>query len=198
MSGGLEALVDLQRWRVLPWEEIFGNENPVELDVGCGRGRFMIEAAQALPDRNFIGIDVSYKSLRLARERIEKRGLPNAKAACIDADSFLRDRAAPGCFAAAYVLFPDPWPKTRHHKRRVVSPAFASALRRALAEDGSLDVATDLADYFDEMLECLESSGCFEAVWEGPYDPSSFFASNYAAKYLEQGRAMHHARLRRL
>ena len=104
-----EAELDLLHLpRQLSWEEAFGNRNPVELDIGCGRGRFIIEAAQARPDVNFLGIDVSGKSLRLAKARIAKRGIRNAKIAWGDARGFIADRVADGSLQAAHLLFSRP------------------------------------------------------------------------------------------
>ena len=182
--------------RLLSWEEAFGNGNPVELDIGCGRGRFIIEAAQARPNVNYLGIDVSGKSLRLAKERIAKRGIQNAKTAWADARRFIAERVADESLEAAHLLFPDPWPKSRHRKRRVATPEFAAQLRRALGKGRPFHVATDIADYFDELLEAVASDGHFEIVSEDLYDPERHFLTNFAAKYLEQGREMHYARLR--
>src|SRR6516225_1892190 len=107
----------------LDWRELFGNDHPVEIDVGFGKGLFLLTQGQARPDTNFLGIEIERKYALLTATRIARQNLPNVKLACTDARWFLKERVAEGSVAAVHVYFPDPWWKTRHRKRKLLTPA---------------------------------------------------------------------------
>jgi tRNA (guanine-N7-)-methyltransferase len=176
----------------LVWRDIFGNDAPVEVDIGCGKGRFLMESAAARPRNNFLGIEKAGRPFRLCRERVAKRCLPNVRILRADAHEVVRHQIWPQSVSAYYVLFPDPWPKKRHHKRRIFTASFVDALARTLQPGGTLDIATDIADYFDEIALLVEPSGRFRVIAEGPYPAE--FSTNFAAKYQRQGREMYYAR----
>jgi tRNA (guanine-N7-)-methyltransferase len=139
----------------IDWAALFGNDRPTELEVGFGKGLFLLNSALARPDVNFVGVEVERKYQLFTATRIAKRKLPNVRLACADARLFLRDCVASGSLAAIHVYFPDPWWKTRHHKRRVFTPEFAAHCERALRPGGHLHLATDVEEYFGLMREAL-------------------------------------------
>lgn len=169
---------------VLDWKRVFGDANPVELEVGIGKGRFLIDAAQRLPSHNFLGIEWAAKYLRLAHQRAQKRGLENIRFVRGDAREFVEQCVASASLAALHVYFPDPWPKKRHHKRRLFNREFLHETERVLQTGGRLWLATDHGDYFAAMLEVLQESRRLRLVegaeWEGAQ-------TNYEVKYLERG-----------
>ncbi len=178
---------------VLCWREVFRHDSPVEIDVGCGRGMYVIDAATARPDVNYLGIEVVPKPFYIACERVGKRDLRNVRLVRGDAREFFAERAPAASVSVVHVQFPDPWPKKRHHKRRVVTTEFVVNVARVLRADGRLHIATDIADYFDELLVIAESAGVFRLVSEGSYDANGDIVTNFAAKYREQGRDMYDA-----
>jgi tRNA (guanine-N7-)-methyltransferase len=131
----------------LDWRVLFGNDRPVELEVGFGKGLFLLSAAVSRPEVNFAGVEIVRKYQLFTATRIAKRQLPNVKVACADGRLFVATCVAAGSLQAVHVYFPDPWWKTRHHKRRVFTPEFAAACVRALAPGGHFHVATDVAEY---------------------------------------------------
>ena len=146
-QGKREPAASESAHRPLPtlnWAQLFGNTNPVEIEVGTGKGLFLLHAAAARPGSNFLGIEVVRKYQLYAATRYAIRNLPNVKTACADAAVVLRDCVVPGSVAAVHVYFPDPWWKKRHRKRRVFTPAFAADAARALAPGGRLLVASDV------------------------------------------------------
>jgi tRNA (guanine-N7-)-methyltransferase len=131
----------------LNWPAVFGNDHPVELEVGSGKGLFLVTQGQRRPGVNFLGVEVERKYQLFAATRLARRELGNVKVACADARPFLRDWVADGSLQAVHVYFPDPWWKKRHHKRRVFTAEFAAQCARALRPGGRLSLATDVEDY---------------------------------------------------
>lgn len=138
----------------LDWPKLFGNTNPVELDVGCGRGLFMFNASTTQPDRNFLGVELDFKEGRRGAKRLFKRQQPNARVMGGDANFLLDHLIRPASLAAVHVYFPDPWWKRKHRRRRIFTDLFADRVARVLQPGGWLHMWTDVADYF-EIVEAL-------------------------------------------
>ncbi|MFN4259780.1 MAG: tRNA (guanosine(46)-N7)-methyltransferase TrmB [Gemmataceae bacterium] len=141
-------------WR---WVDIFGNERPVEVEVGFGKGLFLTRAAAACPDVNFLGIDISRKYQLLAAGRLHQQQLSNVRLLKADARGVLRCLVPEDSVQAVHVYFPDPWWKKRHWKRRVFTEEFARSCARVLRPGGQLHVATDVSDYFAIIQETVSS-----------------------------------------
>jgi tRNA (guanine-N7-)-methyltransferase len=139
----------------LRWDEVFESDRPVELEIGCGKGGFLIAAAAERPQHNFLGLEIDRALYFYIASRLAKRNLTNARVACAEAKVFVRDRVATGSIETLHVYFPDPWWKKRHHKRRVFRPSFARDVDRALVVGGSLHFWTDVEEYFQNALELL-------------------------------------------
>jgi tRNA (guanine-N7-)-methyltransferase len=137
----------------LDWTTVFGNDHPIEIEVGFGKGLFLVTAAQANPQVNFFGIEIVRKYQLLTATRLAKRKIPNVRLACADARLFLRNHVAPASVQAVHVYFPDPWWKNRHRKRRVFTADFARECERILRPGGVLHVATDVNEYFAVIIE---------------------------------------------
>ena len=148
----------------LDWRELFGNANPVEVEVGMGKGLFLLTSAAARPDTNFFGIEIVRKYQLYATTRFAVRGLPNVKTVCADARWVFRQFVPAGSVAAVHVYFPDPWWKARHKKRRVFTPGFAADAARVLRESGRLLIATDVEEYFGVMTGIVRAMPAFREV----------------------------------
>lgn len=175
----------------LNWADLFGNTNPVEIEVGTGKGLFLLHAATTRPGTNFLGIEIVRKYQLYAATRYAIRNLPNVKTACADAKQVLRDFVSPGSVAAVHVYFPDPWWKKRHRKRRVFTPEFAADAARAIAPGGWLYVASDVAEYFEVMTAILRAMPAFaerpeEAERAAPQTAAGY-ATNFERKALATG-----------
>jgi tRNA (guanine-N7-)-methyltransferase len=136
---------------------LFGNSHPVELEIGCGKGGFLIAAAAERPERNFLGLEIDRALYFYIASRLAKRNLHNARIGCVDAKLFVRDRIADASLAAVHVYFPDPWWKKRHHKRRLWTPDFATQCARILRFGGRLHVATDVPEYAATIRDLLDT-----------------------------------------
>ena len=138
---------------------VFGRSAPVVLEIGCGDGEATAALAAADPRRDVLAVDVHTPGLGALLRRAEAAGLTNVRVADGDALVVLRDMLAPASLDEVRVLFPDPWPKPRHHKRRLVTPAFADLVASRLAPGGRLHVATDWAHYARQVLDVVASAG---------------------------------------
>ena len=130
--------------------ELFGNENPVELEIGCGRGLFLDNASRAKPDVNFIGLEVAKKVAQLAAFRCLNAGVANVRVLVIDARKFLAlipERS----LEAVHIYFPDPWWKRRHRKRRMVAPDVLQRLTQVMQPGTKMLLATDVEEYYHSM-----------------------------------------------
>ena len=148
----------------IDWPALFGNGNPVEIEVGMGKGLFLLTEAVNRPHVNFFGIEVVRKYQLYAATRYAIRRLPNVKTSCADAKLVLRDFVSTGSVAAVHVLFPDPWWKKRHKKRRVFTPEFAADAARIIAAGGRFHIASDVEEYFGAMTEIVRSRPAFREL----------------------------------
>jgi len=140
----------------------FGRKAPVILEIGSGMGETTSEIAQATPDRDFLAVEVHAPGVGSLLRQIETRGLSNLRVIQHDASVVVRDMIAPGALAGIHVFFPDPWPKKRHHKRRLLQPAFVHELALRLASGAYLHVATDWEDYAATILAALAQEPLLE------------------------------------
>lgn len=130
--------------------EIFPREAPVELDLGCGDGGFLLAMAEQFPECNFLGVERLLGRVRKVCRKADRRDLDNVRMLRLDTAYAVRWLLPRGAFARIHLLFPDPWPKKRHQKRRIVTAEFGRAIQQLLAPGGEFLFKTDHADYFEE------------------------------------------------
>jgi tRNA (guanine-N7-)-methyltransferase len=184
----------------LDWPGLFGNDAPVEVEVGFGKGLFLLNAALARPQVNFLGIEVVRKYQLFTATRIAKRELKNVRLICADARAVLRERLATGSVQAVHVYFPDPWWKTRHHKRRVFTDNFAAQCARLLVPGGQLHVATDVEDYAALVREVVAAHTPLRELpppeEKGPEHDLDYL-TNFERKARQQGKPIWRLRYER-
>ena len=146
------ALLDLPDDQgMLSWQNIFLNDQPVELEIGSGKGTFLLAAATQFPNHNFVGIEWARAYCDFAADRLRRHGLTNARMVRSDANWWIRAHVPDQSLHALHVYFPDPWPKARHHKRRLIQTSFLQQAVRILVPGGVLRVVTDHAGYFEHI-----------------------------------------------
>lgn len=180
----------------LAWSEVFGNDCPVELEVGSGKGLFLVNAAKANPGHNFFGIELAKKYAGKAAERAAKNGLTNVKVYPGDAKQFLARNVPPASLRAVHVYFPDPWWKARHKKRRVFNEALMADIERTLEPGGMLWIVSDVEEYFEVMQALVATHPRFvERPWPELKDPEHEldYLTNFERKYRIEGRPIHRA-----
>lgn len=173
------------------WAELFGNANPIELEIGSGKGTFLVEQAKAHPDINFFGVEWANWFWRYASDRLRRTGCSNARTARAEAMFFLREHVPDASLSVVHVYFPDPWPKKRHHKRRLIQPPFIEEMQRVLIPGGRLQVVTDHHEYFEQNIEPAIRESQLEIVdynRPGSAIEGEFVGTNFERKYRREGR----------
>ncbi len=145
------------------WSEFFGNDNPVEVDIGCGRGLFIYNAAIKNPNINYLGLEIDYREGRRAATRYMKLEMANARIIGGDCNVVLSKMIEKHSVQAAHVYFPDPWWKKRHHKRRLFTTEFIDLLADVVKPEGHLHSWTDVIEYFEVIKETVDSHPLFTA-----------------------------------
>ena len=136
--------------------DIFGNDYPLEIDLGCGDGSFLIEMAKHYPDRNFLGVERLLGRVRGVCKRIQELGLTNVMVLRLESQYTLEYLLAPASVSRLHLLCPDPWPKARHHKRRLVQQEFLHILKKTLSPTGEFLFKTDHPEYYEWVEEQVE------------------------------------------
>jgi tRNA (guanine-N7-)-methyltransferase len=185
----------------LDWRVIFGNDHPVELEVGSGKGLFLVNAARSNPGHNFVGVELAKKYAKKAAERVAKTNLGNVRVVPGDAKLFLARHIPSESLHAVHVYFPDPWWKARHKKRRVFAEPLVVDIERTLVPGGALHVATDVEEYFGVIRDLLGKHPRFrEEPAPTPKTPEHDldYLTNFERKYRIEGRPIWRALYRLL
>jgi tRNA (guanine-N7-)-methyltransferase len=194
----VQTLVLAEARDLPPLCEIFGNDNPVEIEIGCGKAKFLIARAAEFPQINFLGIDLVWKWMKFAVERSEKRGLENIKFLRADARQTVIHGVPKGSVSVFHIYFPDPWPKRRHRKRRIVTGEFLRVLHERLTDVGLVELATDHEDYYFQMRQAVIQSGVRWRNVRSATGERLFAAAvntNYEIKYADAGRTLNYIEL---
>jgi len=200
MTDRSPNIVDFDSLTVpISWLEVFGNDHPVELEIGSGKGLFLANAATANPGHNFFGIEMARKYARRAAERLSKRNLSNVRVLPGDARLFMSRYVPPASLAAVHVYFPDPWWKTRHRKRRVFAEPMVIDIERTLLPGGDLWVVTDVEEYYGVIRSLMTTHPRFQIQPEPvPRTPEHEhdYLTNFERKYRIEGRPIYRAHYR--
>jgi tRNA (guanine-N7-)-methyltransferase len=157
---------------VLDLDVLFGRRAPRTLEIGFGNGASLAKMAALAPEQDFLGIEVHRPGVGHLLMEIERYGLNNLRVICADAVEMLEHHIGSASLDRVLLFFPDPWPKTRHHKRRILQPAFVELIRERLKPGGILHMATDWQQYAEQMLEVMEAAPGFRnSVGRGEYAP---------------------------
>ena len=171
----------------LDWNDLFGNDQPVELDVGCGRGLFLVNAAVACPRRNYCGIEIDYREGRRTARRLKKREMANARVLGGDARLALQKLVPADSLDAVHVYFPDPWWKRKHRRRRIFTDLFLDLVAQALVPGGELHSWTDVGEYFETIQALVGHHRDFEEL-DAPEEQMPSHEMDYLTSYERKGR----------
>jgi tRNA (guanine-N7-)-methyltransferase len=191
-----EALVEYipqSPTKPLNWDEVFPSHAPIEIDLGCGDGAFLMGMARANPERNFLGIERLLGRVSKVCRKVAAKDLKNARVLRLEVAHALSNLLPADSIAAFHLLFPDPWPKRRHHRRRAFTTEFLSYIDRALIGGGLFHIATDHVDYFHQ-IECVIAAADTFVVLAGQHD---FPLTTFEQKFLMRGLSIQRLLLRK-
>ena len=175
-------------------EELFTQPQPTELEIGCGDGGFLLEYAQRHPERNFLGVERLLGRVRKLSKRGQHAGLNNLRLLRIEARYVLDYLLPELAFSAVHIYFPDPWPKDKHARHRLIQPDFLPRIRRILAPDGLLYLRTDDPPYFGQMQNTFSEDEGFAE--ESTPAALSEITSEFERQWLTEGKRTHYAAYR--
>ena len=178
----------------LDCNKVFSRPAPLEIDLGCGDGAFLAALAQENPAHNFLGIERLLGRVRSVCRKVARLDLKNARILRMESDYAVTHLLAAGSVTTFHLLFPDPWPKRRHHRRRAFTPEFVSSIHRALVAGGLFHVTTDHADYFHQIERVIAASDIFVISREQNHFPPTSFEQ----KYVARGLSIHRLLLRKV
>ena len=182
------------------FEDVFGRSGPVHIEIGTGRGTFLVNKAKAWLEVNFLGIEWASKFYRYSVDRIGRWGLENVRIIRTDAAAFLADLVPAESVDCFHIYFPDPWPKKRHHKRRFICEANTEELLRCLKVGGVIKIATDHAGYFEQLEKVLNARRDLERIdflKTLAADQGEWVGTNFERKYLKENRQIYTAAVRK-
>jgi tRNA (guanine-N7-)-methyltransferase len=183
-DGGGRVMVPCAGYFTVEPVSLFRRAAPLEIEIGAGRGDFIIGRANAMPERNFLAIELSAPLAQLLAARAARAALENLRVARTDARPLVNLFLPGACASAYHVYFPDPWPKARHAKHRLFTPWFVANLRRTMTAEASLYVATDVPDYAESIFSMVDAQGLHPTGEPVP----GVAASGFARKFIAEGR----------
>jgi tRNA (guanine-N7-)-methyltransferase len=175
------------------WQKIFENSNPIYVEIGIGKGDFILEMAKNNPQVNFVGVDYSREVLRSAVRKVEGAQLKNVRLIPMEGTKFLCKAFTSEAISGLYLNFPDPWIKRKKAKNRLVNEAFPWLLADRLKLSGFFRMATDYKPYIEQTVEFFLKTGAFTPLWEEVIrtEVEDFYPTKYAKKWLSLGRTLY-------
>ncbi len=186
----------------LDFADIFGRKSAVHIEIGSGKGTFLVSQAAASPHIDFLGIEWAGKYYRHAVDRIGRWQLPNVRITRTDAAVFLDEKVPQQSVDCFHIYFPDPWPKARHNKRRLICEKNMPTFLKCLKPAGIINIATDHLDYYEQIQQSLSAfDGEFDEIdfiRPAGAEAGEFVGTNYERKYIKQGKKIYTAARKKL
>ena len=182
------------------WQQIFGNSAAVEVEIGFGKCGFLLSMSNDRPAVNFLGIEISRKYYRKGVKKIQRAQLSNVKLLQGEAFHIFKRYVPDESIANLYINCPDPWPKKRHAKRRLLSSAFIEEVSQKLLPEGCIDIATDVPAYMEETLEVFQGSERYRNLYALTHEELNGqrrYFSEYEEQFLQAGKIMHYAKFQK-
>lgn len=172
---------------------IFGNDRPLELEIGSGKGTFLLAESGLRPETNFLGVEYARRYWIFAADRLRRAERTNARLVLAEASIFVREFIEDESLSAIHIYFPDPWPKTRHRRRRLLQPPFVSLVASKLRPGARISIATDHRDYYEQMVGAVAETTLVEVEFRrtsAALEEESV-GSNFERKYRHEGRTVY-------
>jgi tRNA (guanine-N7-)-methyltransferase len=193
--ASVAELVPANCFAPLDFGKIFGRCGPLEIDLGCGDGSYLMAIAAENPNADFVGIERLLGRVRTSCRKIEYRGVTNARVLRFEISYAVEHLLPAASVTVFHIMFPDPWPKRRHAPRRLITEDFLASLHRALVSQGTVRIATDDTEYFRQVTQLVSQSPLFDV-----FSPSGEAAamSKFEKQFVERGVPIHRLGLRKV
>ncbi|MBU0679042.1 MAG: tRNA (guanosine(46)-N7)-methyltransferase TrmB [Verrucomicrobia bacterium] len=168
----------------IPIADCFDKPRPIEIDLGCGKGRFILARAHAHPETNFLGIDRMLRRVRRVDRKAVRRGLSNIRLLRVDGYYAVSFLIPPQSVSTYYIFFPDPWPKKKHHDHRIFNREFMDAMHGTMTADGVFHFATDHLPYFEEVLKIVGRDVRFEKT--ETFEPCAEEKTDFELMFIDE------------
>lgn len=173
---------------LLDYRAIFDNDNPVYIEIGCGKGEFISQYSMLHPEWNFLGFEGREKRIRNILKKVSPANNPNVRLLCLMIDSNIAQVLPPQSIQGAFIQHPDPWPKKRHHKRRLIQQDFLNALASILMPDAQLHISTDHEEYANWIAEEFLKNANFLSLHDQPIQKTPSLADHVTTWYEKDQR----------
>lgn len=197
MNASSPVLDITEYYLPLSLSQVFGNKAEAALEIGFGDGDFLIETAGRKADWNFVGIEIKGKRFRKAVSRAEKKKIKNIRFLVMDARIAIEEVFSPNTFSEVYINFPDPWPKERHKKHRIINTDFLEKLSRIMKAEGVLEIASDHKEYISYILDVLDKTATFKCAFPPTryvISPTDRPQTKYETEFREKGKEIYYLR----
>lgn len=186
-----------EEWKILPWNDptLFGNDHPVVIEYCSGNGQWICAQAKEHPEQNFVAVEIRFDRARKIWALLHREKIPNLIVICADAVTFTRHYVPFSSVSKIFVNFPDPWPKLRHAKHRLIRSEFLGVLENVLKNGGEAFFNTDDRPYVDQMLEVVSAHPKWQSAVPSPYfliDLPGFGNSYFCDLWRRKGRQIYH------
>ena len=190
---GASVIYQAASWfEALDWRAVFEQDQPIEIDLGCGKGSFLLWAANTDPHRNFLGVERLLRRLRRVDRKAVRSGLNNVRLVRLEAGYLVSKLIPDGSVSTYHILFPDPWPKWRHQARRLISPDFLAELHRTMTADGAVNCATDHEEYFEWIQRAFQESSRFAETEPTVLPPEA--RTDFEKEFVAAGKQVYRCR----
>ena len=198
----LSPILDITEYYLpLDISEVFGNKEEAALEIGFGEGDFLIEMAKRKANLNFIGIEIKRKRYKKAVKKAEREDLQNIRLMHMDAKIAVEEVFSPDTFSEIYINFPDPWPKDRHKKHRIINPVFLGNLANIMKPEAVLEIASDHEEYIFNILETFSETEFFKSKLPPPgyvYNLPNRPPTKFEREFRAEGKEIYYLRFARL
>ena len=187
-----KTLLDISESYIpLELSQVYGNMNDFVLEIGFGDGDFLIDMAERHPKKNYLGLEIKTKRFKIAVKRSRNYENENLKFLHMNANIAVEEIFIENTFSQVYINFPDPWPKDKHHKHRIINPDFLGNLSKIMKEDGILEIASDHKDYIEHAFDVFKDITFFTSMYPQPgyvNDIPNRPYTKYEREFREEGR----------
>jgi tRNA (guanine-N7-)-methyltransferase len=193
VPAGRSFMFKPDNWfKPLDWRTAFPREQPLEIDLGCGNGSFLLWAARTYPQRDFLGVERLLRRLRRVDRKAVRHGLENVRLIRVEATYLISKLIPDSSISTYHILFPDPWPKRRHHTRRLISPDFLVDVHRSMTSDGAINCATDHEEYFEWIQQAFKGSARFAEAEPTILPPEA--QTDFEKEFVAAGKQVYRSR----